>query len=205
MHPILENECRQFSQWVKMHWRDRECQTSNPCIWNSLYRHLFLINHYCCFRCWCSSPYTTPLSALWCGPLYNTAQSTIWCGPLYTRALSIIWCDPLNTTALSTLWCGPLYTTALSTLWCGPIYYSSIYSMVSPTIYYSTICSMAWPTIYYSTIYSTVWPTNCINSDERLVLLFALRLLHQNMFKKILYSWISEVFFIIKESYYYVI
>ena len=32
-----------------MNWRDLECQTINPCICNSLYRHLFLINHYCLF------------------------------------------------------------------------------------------------------------------------------------------------------------
>ena len=32
-----------------MNWRDLECQTINPCICNSLYRHLFLINHYCFF------------------------------------------------------------------------------------------------------------------------------------------------------------
>ena len=34
-----------------MHWRDLECQTINPCICNSLYSHLFLINHYCLFVC----------------------------------------------------------------------------------------------------------------------------------------------------------
>ena len=34
-----------------MNWRDLECQTINPCICNSLYRHLFLINHYCLFVC----------------------------------------------------------------------------------------------------------------------------------------------------------
>ena len=31
-----------------MNWQDLECQTINPCICNSFYRHLFLINHYCC-------------------------------------------------------------------------------------------------------------------------------------------------------------
>ena len=35
---------------VNMHWRDLECQTINPCICNSLYRHLFLINHFCYCR-----------------------------------------------------------------------------------------------------------------------------------------------------------
>ena len=34
-----------------MNWRDLECQTINPCICNSLYRHIFLINHYCLFVC----------------------------------------------------------------------------------------------------------------------------------------------------------
>ena len=32
-----------------MNWRDLECQTINPSICNSLYRHLFLIYHYCLF------------------------------------------------------------------------------------------------------------------------------------------------------------
>ena len=32
-----------------MNWRDLECQTINPCICNSLYRRLFLINHYYLF------------------------------------------------------------------------------------------------------------------------------------------------------------
>ena len=36
---------------VDMNWRDLECQTINPCICNSLYGHLFLINHYCLFAC----------------------------------------------------------------------------------------------------------------------------------------------------------
>ena len=36
---------------VDMNWRDLECQTINPCICNSLYRHIFLINHYCLFVC----------------------------------------------------------------------------------------------------------------------------------------------------------
>ena len=36
---------------VDMNWRDHECQTINLCICNSLYRHLFLINHYCLFVC----------------------------------------------------------------------------------------------------------------------------------------------------------
>ena len=34
-----------------MNWRDLECQTINPCICNSLYRHIFLINHYSLFVC----------------------------------------------------------------------------------------------------------------------------------------------------------
>ena len=34
-----------------MNLRDLECQTINPCICNSLYRHIFLINHYCLFVC----------------------------------------------------------------------------------------------------------------------------------------------------------
>ena len=34
-----------------MNWRDLECQTINPCIGNSLYSHLFLINNYCLFVC----------------------------------------------------------------------------------------------------------------------------------------------------------
>ena len=34
-----------------MNWRDFEYQTISPCICNSLYRHLFLINHYCLFVC----------------------------------------------------------------------------------------------------------------------------------------------------------
>ena len=32
-----------------MNWRVLECQTINPCICNSFYRHLFLINHYSLF------------------------------------------------------------------------------------------------------------------------------------------------------------
>ena len=42
-----------------MNWRDLECQTINPCICNSLYRHLFLINHYCLFVCLISSTHIT--------------------------------------------------------------------------------------------------------------------------------------------------
>ena len=34
-----------------MPWRDLENQTINPCICNSLYRHLFQINLYCLFVC----------------------------------------------------------------------------------------------------------------------------------------------------------
>ena len=36
-----------------MNWRDLECRTINPFTCNSLYRHLFLINHYCCCCCCC--------------------------------------------------------------------------------------------------------------------------------------------------------
>ena len=41
-----------------MNWRDLECQTINPCICNSLYRNLFLINHYCLFVCLFKSFYS---------------------------------------------------------------------------------------------------------------------------------------------------
>ena len=35
-----------------------ECQTINPCICNSLYSNIFLINHYCLFECNLAHPAT---------------------------------------------------------------------------------------------------------------------------------------------------
>ena len=70
-----------------MNWRDLECQTINPCICNSLYRHIFLINHYCCCCCCIGRPFLHfYLQTLALSPYNALAQ--------YTSYRLLISCSP---------------------------------------------------------------------------------------------------------------
>ena len=70
-----------------MNWRDLECQTINPCICNSLYLHLFLINHYCLlFVCLFVVIENVQLAILNCGRLQPATGNCDHCWQTYAQS-----------------------------------------------------------------------------------------------------------------------